>query len=123
MHYSLDFRIRVLKYIEFGNSKTEASKVFCVDRTTIVRWFKRRSETGSPGSLKQKRPWRKIDPIALESYVKEHPDFTLVEYARHFGVSWRGVSYALERLKITRKKRPHCTKKGVKRSVRYFWSK
>jgi transposase len=123
MSYSLDFRIMVLKYIDVNGNISEASRIFGISRTTIGTWLKKQAEHGSPAALKLTRSWKKLDPAVLESYVKEHSDCTLIEYARHFGISSRGVGFILKRLKISRKKRPHCTKKDVKRSVRYFWSK
>jgi transposase len=104
MSYSLDFRERVIKFVQDCGSKVDARIIFGISCPTIYRWLKRKAASGSPADPKPNRSWKKLDPVALASYVKAYPDFTLIEYAKHFGSSSRGVGLALKRLKITRKK-------------------
>ena len=65
------------------------------------------SETGSL----EKRPLNRTAPIyeseKLNAYIEENPDALLKDVARHFGGSITGAYYALEREKITLKKRDH----------------
>lgn len=123
MSYSIDLRERVIKFIEDGGSKTEATRIFAVCRDTIYGWLKKKAEKGTLKDDPPKRNWKKIDPSALLAYVEQNPDLTLAEYGNHFGASSPSVHKALKKLKITRKKRPHSTKNEMKKSVQYFWSR
>ena len=116
MSYSIDLRERVIRYIEEGGSKIEASRIFNVCRMTIYKWLKKKVEKGTLKDDPPKRGWKKLEPSALLAYVQEHPDGRLADYANHFGASIPSVYEALKRLKITRKKRPHFTKNGVKKN-------
>ena len=46
----------------------------------------------------------KADEVALNAYILAHPNAYLNEIARYFNVTDSGISRALARLKITRKK-------------------
>jgi len=107
MSYSIDLRERVIAYIEQGGRKLDAARLFDVGRPTIDRWLQLKKETGSlKDSPLEPRSWRKLCPEALTAYVNANPDAFLSDYAAHFNVSEAGIWYALERLKITRKKVP-----------------
>ena len=124
MIYSIDLRKRVIAFIESGGKKLEASRRFNVCRPTIDKWLLLKKETGSLASPPlPPRSWRKLNPEALVAYVKAHPDGMLEDYAEHFQTSPSGIWRALKRLKITRKKRPHSIKNGMKPSVQHFWSR
>ncbi|EGJ28394.1 transposase [Moorena producens 3L] len=101
MPYSLDFRKKVIKYIEKGGNITEAAKVFGIGIATIYKWLNR-SELKA---TKVERRQRKLDWKALEQDVKENPDAKLIERAKKFGVRPSAIFYALKKMKITRKKK------------------
>jgi putative transposase len=122
MSYSIDLRERVIKYIEEGGSKVEAAHIFDVCRVTIYSWLKKKVVKGTLKDDPPKRRWKKLEPQALLAYVQQYPDLRLSDYAKHFGASIPSVFLALKRLKITRKKRPHSIKRGVKKNVQHFWS-
>ena len=105
MAYSSDLRTRVLQFIENGGSKTEAAKRFNVGRTAIYRWLNAKDPL-TPGKPGPRKP-RLLDPTALAEHVKRHPDQTLKERARHFGVSPRLCCL------WTQKTRLHAKKKTV----------
>jgi transposase len=44
--YSYDLRTKVMKALDGGMKKTEASKTFNISRNTINLWLKRRNESG-----------------------------------------------------------------------------
>lgn len=117
MSYSVELRERVLAYIEQGGKKVDASVLFNVCRPTINQWIKLKQETGSlePPPLAP-RSWRKINPDLLLSYINESPDKILDEYADHFKVTNSGIWRALNRNKITRKKRRIFIRNVVKNS-------
>jgi len=105
MAYSVDLRSRVIDFIKKGNTQEQASVIFKVGTSTITRWLALLSETGSL----EKRPLSRTAPIyeseKLNAYIEENPDALLKDVANHFGGSVTGAFYALEREKITLKKR------------------
>jgi len=101
MPYSLDLRKRVVDYVEKGGSATHAAKIYQVERATIYRWLGR--ENLAPTIVKHRN--RKMDWKALEKDVEENPNDRLVTRAKKFGVHLSAISYALKKIKITRKKR------------------
>jgi len=105
MAYSVDLRSRVIDYIRRGHSQEETSMIFSVGTTTIKRWLSLLSETGSL----EKRPLNRTASIfnseKLCAYIEENPDALLKDIAEHFSGSITGAFYALEREKITLKKR------------------
>ena len=103
MAHSADLRKRVLQFIENGGSKTEAAKRFSVARTAIYRWLNA-PDPLARGKFGPRQP-RLLDPVALAEHVKAHPDQTLDERARHFGVSKSCIAYGLRRLGYTQKRR------------------
>jgi transposase len=105
MAYSVDLRNRVIDFIDKGNTQEEASFIFNVGTSTITRWKALLSETGSL----EKRPLNRVAPKfeseKLNAYIEENPDALLKDVADHFEGSITGAFYALEREKITLKKR------------------
>ena len=105
MAYSEDLRSRVIDYINQGNSQEKASYIFNVGTSTITRWLTLLSETGSLAKRPLNRTAPKFESEKLNAYIEENPDALLREVAEHFGGSITGAFYALEREKITLKKR------------------
>ncbi|MYG05973.1 hypothetical protein F4167_05030 [Candidatus Poribacteria bacterium] len=103
MRYSTDLRKSVLDFVNNGGSKAEAERTFGVSRQAIYNWL----EAEAPFTYQKPGPKgpRSIDYDALGKHVADFPDKTLVERADHFGVSKGCISYAFEKLNITRKKR------------------
>jgi transposase len=105
MAYSVDLRSRVIDFINQGHTQDETSLIFNVGTSTIERWLMLLSETGSL----EKRPLNRTAPIfeseKLNAYIDENPDALLKDVAEYFGGSVTGAFYALEREKITFKKR------------------
>ena len=102
MTYPQRFREQVLKIREQEHlSYEEAAKRFGVGIASIVRWTKRIEP-----KLKRNKAPTKIDMQALARDVEAHPDAYQYERAQRFGVSQRGIGFALRRLKLSRKKNP-----------------
>jgi transposase len=95
----------VIEYVRKGNTHNEARKVFKVGTATIERWLTLLSETGSLEKRPLNRMPSKFDSEKLNTYIEENSDATLKDVAEHFGGSITGAFYALEREKITLKKR------------------
>jgi len=114
--YSEDLRKRVLKYIDKTKDKVKASQLFKVGIATIYRWIARKTQTGSITPSPKKAYKKKIDNQRLIAYVTQNPDHFLSEIANHFGTTLQAVFYALQRLKITRKKRLLSTRRKALKS-------
>lgn len=116
MGYSTDLRETVLNFIDAGNSVKTACKLFTVSRSSIQRWRVRLNEVGTIASKPRIKSPYKVNETALKAYITTHPDAYLNEIAAHFNVTDSGISKALSRLKITRKKKPRSMLKEMKPS-------
>ena len=104
MAYNNKFREKVIGYIDKGHTIEEAHEVFEVGTTTIKEWKKLKKETGQLERRPLKRKHKKIDPVKLVAYLKDHPDSYQREIAEVFSCTQQAVFSALKRLGITRKK-------------------
>ena len=101
MTYSVDYRRRVISFVNEGGSKLEAARLFKVNHNTIYAWLQR-GEDLSPRPAKTRR--RKLCKETLAQHVKFCPDALLRERAIHFNVHPSTVFYALRRMKIVKKR-------------------
>jgi transposase len=113
--YSSDLRERVLLFLDKENDTKTASELFAISQRSIQRWVKQKNETGNIEPRQRKFAYKKIDDERLIKHVELYPDHFLYEVAEEFSVTLQAIFYALKRLKITRKKRRHSTKKEMKR--------
>jgi transposase len=97
-------RIRVNKYLDEGHTQRETRTTFHISMTAINSWRKKYKETGHVMDDPPRRTFKKLDPVKLKAYVKEHPDAYLKEIGEVFGCSDTAVLKAFKRLNITRKK-------------------
>ena len=101
--YALDLRERVVKFIRSGGSKAGAARRFDLGRSTVYRYL----DAVQAGTLAPKASWghwRKLDPQKLQVHVKKHPDATLKELQKVFGVSHHALWVRLRQLGFTLKK-------------------
>ena len=119
MAYSVDLRSRVIEYLEKGHTQEETSEIFSVGITTIKRWKTLLSETGGLEKRPLNRSARIFESEKLDAYVEKNPDALLKDVAEHFGGSVTGAFYALEREKITLKKKKFSIKRETKKNARY----
>jgi len=101
MTYSLDFRKKVLK-IEAKEKLTiaEAAERFGIGTATITRWKQRIVPIRSRKVTPHKLPIKKL----LED-VEKYPDSYQRERAKRLGVGKSTIHQALQKLKITHKKK------------------
>ena len=109
MSYSEDYRKRVIEYRKEGHTLMETHKIFKVAIITIRKWEIKLREEGTLEKKRVIRPCRKLEANKLSAYIADHPDAYLREIAAEFHCCATAVSYALRRLKITRKKRQRIT--------------
>ena len=107
-----------MEYLGEGHTQESAKREFTIGLTTIKRWKKQYHETGSLAKKEVVRTFKKLDPVKLSAYVKEHPDAYLLEIGAAFGCTDDAVRLALIRLKITRKKRRRGIRNATKNSAR-----
>jgi len=113
-HASDDVRERALAAVDAGRRVADVAGFFGNDPSTIRRWIRQRTRTGS--GLSRPRPGRArligaAQEAALRTQLAAHPDATLAEHCRRWlaehGVrpSLSTMRRALLRLGITLKKR------------------
>jgi transposase len=112
--YSQDLRVRVLRAVDRGMSRTEVTRIFGVSSASIKRYLKIRNETGgvAPKVIPGRSP-KKIGALqkGLLPQLEAHPDATLEEHCKLWQaetgvqVSISTMSDAIQRLRWTRKKR------------------
>ena len=105
MAYDNKFKKRTIEYHMEGNSTRKTSETFGISSNTLNTWLKEYREHGE--FLNKPKPANntKLTEEALLAYFKDNDDSYQAETAKHFGVSQSGISRALRRLKISRKKR------------------
>lgn len=100
MSYSASFRAQVLNIQEAeGLTNAATAQRFGIGIASLVRWKK----CPSPAATRR-RPWLKIDLIALARDLHDWPDAYHHERAARLGVSTRGIGTALKRMGVTHKK-------------------
>ena len=117
MAYDRVLRERAVFYRE-KHSQKETCEAFGISASALKEWQKKYKETGSLENKPLERKWRKIDPEKLKADVQAHPDDFNNERAERFGCSGEAIRQALEKLKITRKKKLSPTAKNQKKSGR-----
>jgi transposase len=105
MAYSVDLRERVIAHLSKGYTYEETSDTFSVGKSTITRWVSLLSETGCLEKRPLNRSARIFESEKLITYIEENSNALLKDVADYFGGSITGAFYALEREKITLKKR------------------
>ncbi len=111
--YSLDLRKRVIEYLEAGGKYKEASERFKVSISALGRWYRRYKTEGSYQARKRVGAKRRIDLKGLEQYVQNNPDSKITELAKNFKVSTYTISFWLNKLGFSYKKKPLPTWKQV----------
>lgn len=113
MTYSTDFRQQALLIKEREKlSFTQVSERFGVGKASVFRWSKQ-----IEAQRTRNKPATKIDMEELKKDVQRYPDAYQYERAQRFGVSQRGIGYALKRLGISRKKNAFTSQSRYHRTV------
>ena len=112
MTYSANFRQHILSTKKDENLSFQATATrFKVAKSTLVLM----ENDQIPKNTRNKKP-TKIPDEKLPQDVQDYPDAFHYERAERLDVSQRGISDALRRLKITRKKRRIGTRKRVRKN-------
>jgi transposase len=116
MAYSIDFIRRAVTYRQTGHTFAQLREAFDISSATYYDW-EAKLNNGYFDIIVKRERHRKIDKEALIKAVEEKPDAFLKEYAEQFDCTPTAVFYALEKLNITRKKRPLPILKSPNKSV------
>lgn len=114
--YSLDLKERVIQsYIE-GLPKKLIVALFKIGMDTLNRWMRQYKETGNLNAkVRTKHRQRKFSDSEIVNYIELKPSATLEEMAQHFSVKPSSIYARLKLLGVTRKKKPFCMKKEMKK--------
>ena len=78
MPYSLDFRQKVINFVENGGTITKAAHTFGIGRASIYRWLSRPTLEATKVKSRQ----RKLDWKELEKDVKQNPESIIVRQSQ-----------------------------------------
>ena len=115
--YSIDFIRCAVAYKDEGHTFAELKSTFNIPPETYYIW-KKKLENGYTGKKVFRERKRKIDKDILRQAIADKPDMFLHELAEMFSCTVQAVFYALEKLKITRKKNTLPTTRNQKKNVR-----
>ncbi len=117
--YSYDLRTKAIEAVQRGESKSSVCRTLKISRNTLDLWLKRKEATGDYQAITgfQTGNRHKItDWERFRAFVKQHGGKTQGEMARLWGdnVSQQNISDALQKLKLSRKKRRTDTKSEMR---------
>jgi len=113
MTYSVDFREKVVAFVQNGGGQAEAARRFDISLWCVRDWLARQDLQAQQQGVPRRR---KLDKEALRAHVRDCPDALIRERAVHFGVYPNAISVALKAMKLTHKKRRSNTKNAIRKS-------
>ena len=102
MTYSVDFRQKVVAFVQHGGGQREAARHFDLSLWCVRDWLARQDLQPRQKGVPRRR---KLDQEALRAHVRAQPEALLRERAVHFGVHLSVIGTALPQMKLTHKKR------------------
>ena len=103
--YSKDFGQKVMTYVKKGNSCNSASIKFEISANTVRNWYKRYKAEGHYLPKKVGGKKGRVTPQEIASYIKNNPDFILLDMGKYFKMSAAGAYYWLKKLRYSYKKK------------------
>ena len=115
--YSYDLRIKVIKFLEDGGIIREASKLFNINRNTVIAWKKIKKASGDVKAKTGYQVGHRLiikDSARFKQLVEEHKDKSPIELAKlwHEPVSCKSVLRLLKKLGYSYKKNFCASQKG-----------
>jgi transposase len=114
--YSKDFRMKVMSYVNKGNSCNRASVKFEISANTVRNWYKRYKSEGHYLAKKVGGKKGRVTPQDIASYIETNPNFILSEMGEQFKMSAAGAHYWLKKLGYSYKKKISPTWKLAKKN-------
>jgi transposase len=102
MTYSVDLRKKVVRFVHDGGGQAEAARYYGVSLWCVRDWLGRKDLEPQQKDIPRER---KLDKTALRAHVRDNPDALLRERAVHFDVHMSVIGKALQKMKLTHKKR------------------
>lgn len=114
--YSYDLRVKVIKYLEERGTIKEASKLFKINRLTVIAWKKLKKATGDVVAKSGYQVGHRLiirDTARFKQLVEENKDRSAKEIALlwHERVSGKSVLRLLKKLGYSYKKNFCASKK------------
>ena len=116
--YSEVLRRKAIAAVKRSERKTDVSKMFHISRNTLDLWLKRKQETSNcravtnyqQGCRHKIRDWQRF-----EAFIEQHGGKTQAQLAKLWGegVTQQNISAAIQKLGISRKKRPTAIRNGM----------
>lgn len=121
--YSDDLRSKAVAAVKRGERKTDVSRCFNISRNTLDLWLKREAEAGHCRPMRRSRPSsrQKIkDWERFRAFIQQHGGKTQAQQATLWGdnVTQQNISDALQKLGVSRKKRPTAIKNVMSNSAK-----
>jgi transposase len=105
MAYSKDYREGIIKLLKSGETLEKLHKTLGISISAMEEWKNKERNGEDLGNAELKRKARKFHEKELKELIKNKPDITLEEIAKHFKGAISSAFYACERNKITLKKK------------------
>ena len=119
--YSVEFRGKIVKTYQAGDTSVRrVAERFHVACSFVQKLLKQQAEQGHLQPAQQGRPPKTMldgYETQLQAMVEKYPDATLSEYCEYWGetygqwLSRATLCRALNKVKLTRKKRPYAARK------------
>jgi transposase len=121
--YSYDLRQKAIKAVKRGERKSDVCRMLKISRNTLDLWLKREEQTGDyrANTNFQKGCRHKItDWDRFREFAQKHGGKTQAQMASLWGenVSQQNISDALQKIGVSRKKRPTATGNVMNSSVK-----
>ena len=94
-----------MTYVNKGNSCNRASIKFEISANTVRNWYKRYKAEGHYLPKKVGGKKGRVTPQEIASYIKNNPDFILLDMGKYFKMSAAGAHYWLKKLRYSYKKK------------------
>lgn len=122
--YSYDLRCKAIEAVKQGERKSAVCQMLNISRNTLDLWLKREQETGDCRAISgfQRGNRHKItDWQRFREFTKRHGGKTQAQMAKLWGenVTQQDISRALNKIGLSRKKRPMVTESEMISSVKH----
>ena len=116
MGYSVELKIRAVKYHMGGKTVLETAETFGVGKSSVSLWANEFRNTGSISERKiqERDHLRKITPEKIEEFLTNNPTGNMAEMAKVFECTPQSVAVAIKKFGFSKKNSESCIKKLAK---------
>ena len=124
--YSDDLRQKAIEAVKRGERKKDVSQMFNISRNTLDLWLLREAQTGScqARNYQQGCKHKITDWERFRAFVQQHGGKTQAQLAQLWGdnVTQQNISDALQKIGLSRKKKPMDIENEIRSSAKNFKS-